>query len=328
MVAGQGLLSDLAQKLQGFKRRRRGGHPRHHRPAGLSQGAGGGHPLALAGVQKPAGGRGLRHRRLPGHRPPLRHHGGHGAPAGGDQAPGHVCGDGPGGEPLLRRAPLVPEGAGRPGRPLREVFLLPQGQKRRAAHQLARLLRRQCVEPGARPGGPLLPAPVLQKAAGSRLGEPRGAPRGGGDGELVAGQGRGGLPGGRHREHRQAGAVRGLRPRPAGRPGGLPQDAGGPGVTAAAARLSRPAAGRGLCPPQRLHRGRGVRHRPRRAGPVHRAGRLFLQHVRLCRRLLGRQPQGLVRREKARPGQLPGLLFRQRPAGRGRGLFEQHHREP
>ena len=63
--------------------------------------------LAVAGLPVAAGRQRLRHQRLPGHRPGVRHAGRLRRAAGRRARARHEAGHGPGGQPHLRRAPLV-----------------------------------------------------------------------------------------------------------------------------------------------------------------------------------------------------------------------------
>ena len=87
-------------------------------------------------------------------------------------------------EPLLRRAPVVPGGAGRrPGRAGAGAVLVParpRARRRRAADRLARRVRRHHLDPDHEPGRHarrLVPAPVHPGAARPQLGPPGGARR-------------------------------------------------------------------------------------------------------------------------------------------------------
>ena len=85
-------------------------------------------------------------------------------------------------QPLLRRAPVVPGGAGRRARVgrARDLFWFRPGRgerRRAAAQQLAVHLRRPGLDPDHEPDGTrrVVPAPVRPRAARPQLGQPRGA---------------------------------------------------------------------------------------------------------------------------------------------------------
>ncbi len=129
-------------------------------------------------------GRGLRHLRLPGHRPGLRHAGGRGRAHRRGARARHPDHHRRRAEPRLGSAPLVP------GRARRRAgiggagpILVPAGPRpgrRPAAERLAVDLRRAGLDPGHGAGllpGTVVPAPVRARAAGFQLGEPRGSRR-------------------------------------------------------------------------------------------------------------------------------------------------------
>ena len=112
------ILPGLSQELSGHGRRRLRRPAGGHRAAGLPGKAGSGRHLALAGIRLAPEGQRLRHLRLPGRRPPVRHYGGHGGAHRPGPGAGHQHHHGPGAQPQLGPAPLVPRGQGGPGEPL------------------------------------------------------------------------------------------------------------------------------------------------------------------------------------------------------------------
>ena len=202
--------------------------------------------------------------------------------------PGNVPGDGPGGQPLLRPAPLVPGGRPGPGGQIRAIFLLKAGAERRPAQQLAGGVRRELLGASARIGPLLLPH-LRQGAAGPELGKPGGPA---GDlryGKLVAGQGGFRLPAGRHHQSEKGPALSGRPRRQPRRHLRRVQNAAPDGGDR---RVFEPAETGVLPAPRCLYRGRGIQHYPGAGGGVRRAGGLFLHPLRLW--ALSRQPPGAL----------------------------------
>ena len=81
--------------------------PGHHRAPGPPRRPRRRRRLALAGLRLADGRQRLRHLRLPGHRPAVRHAGGPGRAAGPGTPARHQGRHGPRGQPHLRRTPLV-----------------------------------------------------------------------------------------------------------------------------------------------------------------------------------------------------------------------------
>ncbi len=275
LVEDRGRLPDLAAQLR-RRRRRRDRRPRGDRGAArLPRGARRRRAVAVADLPLAAGRRGLRHLRLPGHRPDVRHAGAVRRAAGGGARARDEARDGPRRQPHLRRAPVVRRVALEPGQPQARLVLVAPAARRdagrrpgRRADELALVLLRAGV--GARPGERrVLPAPVLAQAAGPQLGEPGGPPGDLRDDALVAGPRGRRLPHGRH-QHDLQGPLAARRPRPARRArrrrAVLPQRPAHPRVPAGDAprglrRARRPA-------PQRR---RDARRDRRRGAAVHRS---------------------------------------------------------
>ena len=206
MVAARRRLPDLAAQLRGRRRRRDRRPARDRRAPRPPRRAGRRRALALPHLPVAAGRRGLRHLRLPRHRPDVRHARGLRRAARGRARARHEADPGPRRQPHLRRAPVVRGVAREPRQPQARLVLVA-----RAAEQLGVVLLRLGV--GARPGdGRVLPAPVLAQAARPQLGEPGGPRRGVRADELVDRPRRRRVPDGRRRP-----ALEG--PGPAGRAG-------------------------------------------------------------------------------------------------------------
>ncbi len=256
-------LPGLHPQFRRRQRRRRRRHRRHPLPAALSEVPRRGRHLDQPLVQVADGRPRLRRRRLPGHRPALRHPGrGRAAHRGGARARDprdsrHRA------QSHLRPARLVP---GRPRRRPRQsraraVRLPPRPRTRRfaAPERLGLLFRRPGLDPAARRA--VVPAPVRTPAARPELATPGGAGRVRVGPAVLVQPGRGRLP------HRR-------RPRPDQTPGAArPAAAPGPG------RRTAPAARR----PPALGPGRGARDLPELA----QGGRRVPRRPRLRRRGLG-----------------------------------------
>ena len=102
-------VSDLPAQLRRRGRRRDGRPAGHHLAPGSPRRAGRRRHLAVADLPVPAGRQRLRHQRLPGHRSAVRLAGRLRRIAGRGPRTWHAPGHGPGGEPLLGRARVVPE---------------------------------------------------------------------------------------------------------------------------------------------------------------------------------------------------------------------------
>ena len=195
------LLPDLCPQLRRRGRRRRGRHGRHRAAAALPprprRRLGVDHAVLHLAAERPR----LRRRRLPRRGPAvrlarrLRLHAGEGA------RPRPARDRGPGPQPHLQRAPVVPRGAGRrAGLPRPGPLRLPRRRRARRqppAEQLAVDLRRPRVDP--RPGPrrrarPVVPAHVRPDPAGPELVERRGRRRDGVRAPLLARPRRGRLP--------------------------------------------------------------------------------------------------------------------------------------
>ena len=180
VVQARGLLRDPHPRLLRRQRRRRRRLPRADRQARLPPVARDRLHLAAADVHLPAAGRRLRHRRLLPDPPRLRD-GGRlqvvrrgGAPArdARDRGPGH--------EPHLERAPVVPGVALEPGLPEARLVRL-VGHRPALPRRADHLHRHRAVELDVGPGGrAVLLAPLLLAPARPELRQPRGA---GGDAE-------------------------------------------------------------------------------------------------------------------------------------------------
>ncbi len=175
LVAERHRVPDLSAQLRRQQWRRRRRHCRHHRQARLSAAARHRRHLAVTDLRVANGRQWLRHRRLPGDRPRVRH-ARRFRPAGGrGQVARHRHSARSRGQPHLRRSPLVqgfPQFPSEP--PSRFLYLARSGGGRRAAQRSAIDLRRPRLD--ARRGDrAILPAPVLDAAARSQLGQPRGA---------------------------------------------------------------------------------------------------------------------------------------------------------
>ncbi len=172
VVEGKRRLPDLSAQLPGQQWRRHRRSAGHHRPAGLPEGTGRRRRLAVAGLQVAERRQRLRHQRLPGHHGRVRHARRLGGTAGRDARARHPDGHGPRRQPQFRRAPLVRREPQEQGQPLPRLLYLAAGQGRAGAEQLGILLQRLglAIRRGDRR---ILPAPVLQEAAGPELGEPR-----------------------------------------------------------------------------------------------------------------------------------------------------------
>ena len=127
----------------------------------------------------------------------------------GAARPRHEAGHGPGGEPHLRRAPLVRRIPVQPRQPQAGLVLVARrppgphaGHAGRGADQLGVALLRPDLDLG-RAHRPVLPAHLLPQAARPELGEPRGPPGRLRDDAVVAGPRRGRVPDGRHQHDQQ-----------------------------------------------------------------------------------------------------------------------------
>ena len=171
-------LPDLSSQLRRQRRRWRRRSPRDHRPPRPPRRPRRRRRLAVADLSVAARRQRLRHQRLPRHRSGLRHARAVRRAVGRGARAGHEAGDGPRGEPHVRRAPVVRRVALERRQPQARLVLVAAGaaghRGRRAgsrADQLAVVLLRVGV--GARPGdGGVLPPPVLPEAARPQLGEP------------------------------------------------------------------------------------------------------------------------------------------------------------
>ena len=122
----------------------------------------------------------------------------------------HEAGHGPGGQPHLRRAPVVRRVALQHRQPEAGLVLVAAG----AGHRLGVVLLRPGL--GARRGHRrVLPAPVLPQATRPELGEPAGPGRGLRDDAVVAGPRGRRLPDGRHQHDLQGPGGRGVPARAA-----------------------------------------------------------------------------------------------------------------
>ena len=216
LVADGRGLPDLPALLRRQQRRRDRRPPRHHEPAGLPGRAGGGRGLAVAGLHLADGRQRLRHQRLPGRRPAVRHPGRAGRPDRRTARARHEDHHGPGGQPHLRRAPLVRR-VPRPGLAEARLVLVaarPDGvrtrHRGRRTDQLGLYLLRLGVDL-RRPQRRVLPARVLAQAARPQLGEPRGAGGGLRDDALVGRPRRRRLPDGRDQHDLQGPGAEGRR---------------------------------------------------------------------------------------------------------------------
>ena len=97
-------LPDLPAQLRRLRRRRHRRPRRHHRPARPPARPRRRRAVAVADLPLAAGRQRLRHQRLPGHRPGVRHARAVRRAARGRARAGHEAGDGPGRQPHLRRA--------------------------------------------------------------------------------------------------------------------------------------------------------------------------------------------------------------------------------
>ena len=141
--------------------------------------------LAVAGLPVAAGRQRLRHQRLPGHRADIRHAGRLRRTARRRARARHEAGHGPGGQPHLRRAPLVRRVPLEHGQPQAGLVLVAAGPRRdgrrdarRRADQLGLVLQRLGLGDTTRPRGEYYLHLFSPQAAGPQLGEP-GGPRGG-----------------------------------------------------------------------------------------------------------------------------------------------------
>ena len=192
MVEARGRLPDLPALVRGLRRRR------DRRPGGdrgaprLPRAARRRRHLAVADLPLAAGRQRLRHLRLPGRRPGVRHARGLRPPARRRPRARDEARDGPRRQPHVGAAPVVRGVALEPRQPEARLVLVA-----RRAQRLALVLLRPDV--GARRDHrPVLPAPVRDLDARPQLGE-RGGPRGGPLDDALVARPRGRrLPHGRH----------------------------------------------------------------------------------------------------------------------------------
>ena len=152
MVGQRGGLPDLSPFLPGFQWRRHRRSEGHHQPPRLSCRPWRGRAVAVPGLQVPAGRQRLRHLRLPGHRSAVRHDGRYGRAAcrsAQARPEGH---HGPGREPHVRRARLVP-GFPRQERPARRLVLVASCQAAAASRALRAPSRTSGAPTSAAPHG-------------------------------------------------------------------------------------------------------------------------------------------------------------------------------
>ena len=221
LVQGRHHLRTARQGLLRQKRRRRRRFSRTDRQARLHQGPGRHRHLALALLPLAAEGRRLRHRRLPGRAPGLRHparlppvraRGPQPRPQGDHRA---------GGQPHLGPAPLVPGGPPGQARVRGAPLLRVERHGREVPGDAHHLHRHRDLQLGLGPGGRgLLLAPLLQPPAGSEPEQPAGGQGGEPHPQLLAGHrrgrpapGRGALPV-RARGHEQRKPARDARGHP------------------------------------------------------------------------------------------------------------------
>ena len=131
LVEDRRRLPDLPAQLRRLRRRR------HRRPARASSSrldyladARRRRRLAVAGLPLAAGRQRLRHQRLPGHRPAVRHAGRLRRAARGAARARHEAGHGPRGQPHLRRAPVVRRVALVAGQPEARLVLVAAAARR------------------------------------------------------------------------------------------------------------------------------------------------------------------------------------------------------
>ena len=211
-------LPDLPAQLRRLRRRRHRRPARDHRPARLPRRARRRRGLAVADLPVAAGRQRLRHQRLPGHRPGVRHARGLRRAARRRPRARHEARHGPRRQPHLRRAPVVRRVALVARHPKRDWYWWrpPRGDPaRREPNNWASFFSGSGL--GARRGDRrVLPAPVLAQAARPQLGEP-GGPRGRlRDDALVAGPRGRRLPHGRHQHDLQGPGAARRRPIRAG----------------------------------------------------------------------------------------------------------------
>ena len=131
LVPERGRLPDLSAQLRGRRRGRDRRPARDHAAPRPPRGARRRRALALAGLPLAAGRRGLRHQRLPGHRPGLRDARGLRRAARGRARARHEADHGPRRQPHLRRAPLVRRVALHDRQPQARLVLVARGADER-----------------------------------------------------------------------------------------------------------------------------------------------------------------------------------------------------
>ena len=301
MVDERGALSDLPAFLPGQRRGRSGGSAGDRAPLGVPGSARRRYRVDIARLSLAAGRQRIRHLRLPRHRPSLWRHRDLRHARRSRPRPRDAHRHGPGGEPHLRRAPVVHRIRYGPRLRASRLVLLARSapgsgarHTRRGALELGILLRGACL--GVRPGlGPVLPAPVRARAAGPELGESPGSRRRLRHDELVARSRGRRFPGRRDRRHLEApgAARRGARARSLRRrPRVLRRRPAPTRVPPGDARAH-------IRPPSRLvHRRGGLERLPRVGPPVLRPRQTRIQHAHPVR---ARQPRPGKRQVLAAP---------------------------
>ncbi len=141
VVEACGDLRGVSAQLSGHERRRAGRHQGHHAAAELPEVAGYRRDLDHADVSLTPGGLRLRHCRLRGDRSAVWHDGRLRQPDEGGEAAGHPGHHGHGDEPYLGPEPVVPGVAVVEDQSQARLVYLARRQGRRAAEQLAVVVR-------------------------------------------------------------------------------------------------------------------------------------------------------------------------------------------
>ena len=171
MVAADGCLSDLSPQLPGHDGQRRRRYCRRDAPLGLSQEARRRGYLADAGLPVAHGRQRLRYQRLYGHRRALRHDRRYGYPHCRREKAGYPRRHGPGVQPHVGPARLVPGIEAQPHERQSGLVHLARCQRRRlGADELALHLRRPGLDVVRRTAA-VLPAHLRRRTARFELGK-------------------------------------------------------------------------------------------------------------------------------------------------------------